>query len=144
MDLRRRILKEIEKQEAKIAGLNFDLTGAEAYLQAQRDMLKLLPRESNADASAALRPTSDLAKARDIIREAGKPMHVTDILKGLGKEVTRDSRASLASSIGAYVRRNEIFTRPVPNTFGLVEFNGSEEVSEPPENFGQDEQKAET
>lgn len=144
MDFRRKILREIEKQEAKIAALNIDLTGAEAYLQAQRDMLKLLPRESHADASAALRPTSDLAKARDVIREAGKPLHVTDILKGLGREITRDSRASLASSIGLYVRRKEIFTRPIPNTFGLVEFNGAvEETSEPPEDFGTDK-KAET
>jgi hypothetical protein len=144
MDVRRKITKEIEKQELKIAQMRTDLAAEEAYLRAQQDMLKLLPRDSR-DAAASLRANTDLAKARDIIREAGAPLHVGEILKKLGREITKDSRASLAGSIGWYVRRDEIFTRPAPNTFGLREFNGApdDSDSEPPEDFGIDK-KAET
>jgi len=136
-------MKEIEKQEMKISQLKVELAAEEAYLRAQQDMLKLLPRDSR-DAAASLRANTDLSRARDLIREAGKPLHVSEILKKLGKEITKDSRASLAGSIGWYVRRDEIFTRPSPNTFGLREFNGvSDDDGEPPEGFGKDEQKAE-
>ena len=45
---------------------------------------------------------------------------------------------SLASSLAAYVRRGEIFSRPAPNTFGLLELGhlGGEEAEEPPSGFG--------
>ena len=144
MNLRRKLTRDIEKQEAKIAQLRSDLIASEAYLRAQQDMLKMLPREPQRDAALQLRANTDLAKARDIIAEEGKPLHVAELLKRLGKELTRDSRASLSASIGAYVRRNEIFTRPAPNTFGLLVFNGAQEdYPEPPEGFGIDEEKAE-
>jgi hypothetical protein len=142
MDVRRKITKEIEKQEIKLAQMRTDLAAEEAYLRAQQDMLKMLPRDSR-DASASLRANTDLARARDIIREAGAPLHVADILKKLNREITKDSKASLAGSIGWYVRRDEIFTRPSPNTFGLREFDGSADEGEPPEDFGTDK-KAET
>jgi hypothetical protein len=141
MDVRGKITKEIEKQELKISQLRIELAAEEAYLRAQHDMIKLLPRDSR-DAAASLRANTDLARARDFIREVGKPVHVAEILKKLGKEITKDTRASLAGSIGWYVRRDEIFTRPAPNTFGLREFEIADEP-EPPENFGRDE-KAET
>ncbi len=144
MNLRRKLTREIEKQEVKISQMRSDLVAAEAYLKAQQDVLKLLPREPHQREAHQLRVNSDLAKAREIIAEEGKPIHVSELLKRLGKELTRDSRASLSASIGAYVRRNEIFTRPAPNTFGLVVFNGAQEADpEPPEGFGIDEEKAE-
>jgi hypothetical protein len=69
------------------------------------------------------------------LRKAGKPLHITDILKGIGKTTSKKDRVSLSGSLGWYVRRNEIFTRPAPNTFGLKEM---EDISkeEPPDDFG--------
>ena len=144
MDVRRKLDREIEKQEQKILQMRIDLAGEEAYLRAQQDMRKLLPRNGVNGQPLALRANSDLAKARDAIRETGRPMHVSEILQKLGKPLTRETRSSLSGSIGWYVRRNEIFTRPAPNTFGLVEFEKVEADEEPPENFGIEEQKAET
>jgi hypothetical protein len=70
-------------------------------------------------------------------------VHLDDLLLELGKKVTRSSQASLAGSLAAYVRREEIFTRPAPNTFGLIELGhdseGDGEVEddfEPPAGFG--------
>ena len=55
-------------------------------------------------------------------KPSGKPLHISDLLVALGKETDHDNRAALSGSLSAYVRKHEIFTRPAPNTFGLVEF----------------------
>jgi hypothetical protein len=87
----------------------------------------------------SLRSGSTVSQARDVILKAGGPVHITDLLAGVGKEDNRDNRASLTSSLAAYVRRGEIFTRPAPNTYGLTEL-GHESAREPepspPETFG--------
>lgn len=83
-----------------------------------------------------LRYGTAVAKARDLIKSAGHPLHITDILKGLGKPVDTKSKLSLSGSLAGYVREGQIFNRPAPNTFGLIEFpisNGSEEI---PDDFG--------
>jgi hypothetical protein len=136
---RRKVEERIKKKEAEIQELERQVGEARVYLQALQDVLKLFPREagsSSALAVAALRPGSAVGQARDIILRHGAPVHITEILKELGKEVTRETRASLAGSLAAYVRRGEIFTRPAPNHFGLVEFGGTPPVDTPPDDFG--------
>ena len=91
---------------------------------------------------------SAVAEARKSIRSEGRPLHIDELLRSMGKPVTRASRASLAGSIAAYVRRDEIFTRPAPNTFGLVELERANQEDEPaseeapsdalPDDFGND------
>jgi hypothetical protein len=49
------------------------------------------------------------------------------LLKKLGKPETKEARVSLAGSIASYARKNEIFSRPEPNTFGLLEVDGEKE-----------------
>jgi hypothetical protein len=63
---------------------------------------------------------------RDYLRKVGKPLHVSKILGGIGKEVTRDSKVSMSGFIAAYVRKNQFFTRIAPNVFGLKEFDEKE------------------
>ena len=62
-------------------------------------------------------------------------MHIEEILKGMGKEVNRNSKGGLGGSIGMYVRKGIVFTRPGPNIFGLVEFE-TPSIEEPPPDFG--------
>jgi hypothetical protein len=70
----------------------------------------------------------------------GDPVHITTLLAEIGLEINRDTRASLAGSLAGYVRRGEIFTRPAPNTFGLIELGHTpnrelrQEELEPPVN----------
>lgn len=137
MDLRKKLEREIEKQNTVISELRDSLVRAEAYLQAQLDMLKLLPKENGTEKVSTLRVGSDPAKVRDILREAGAPMHVSDLLAKLGRPMTRESRSALSGTLGWYVNRGSIFNRPAPNTFGLVESESTdEEQPEPPEDFG--------
>jgi hypothetical protein len=73
-----------------------------------------------------------------VILSRGRPVHIDDLLQALGRDNTREAKASLGSSLAAYVRREEIFTRPAPNTFGLIELGHQNrpKSTEPPEGFG--------
>ena len=146
MDERAKIEERLRRKEVEIQGLDEKIRATRVYVQALRDVLKMLdagdrePLERQADApDKTLRPGSAVAQARDIILKRGEPVHINDLLSAQGKVATRDSRASLTSSLSAYVRRGEIFTRPAPNTFGLIELQHQTEPiqpEEPPAGFG--------
>ena len=127
----------MEKKREEIALLEKQIGEAKSYLLALQDALKMMPKQSDGDTAAqVLRPGSDVAKAYEILKESGKPMHVNEIVKQMGREVTKANRISVSGSLSGYARRNYIFTRPAPNTFGLVEFDAAIKSDEPPEDFG--------
>jgi hypothetical protein len=80
-----------------------------------------------------------LAGAYDAIKMAGRPLHVTDLLAAMGRQPTRGERSAVSGTLAAYVRRGEVFTRPAPNTFGLLESNTEQDPTRdaPPAGFGQ-------
>jgi hypothetical protein len=130
MDLRKELKRKIERKQGEIQQwqvegreLETRVREALAYVCGLEETLKLLPRETLSEAATtSLRADSAVAKAREVILKAGKPLHINEILKALGKAVNHDSKASMSGSIGAYARKNQVFTRPAPNTFGLIEF----------------------
>ena len=146
MSERDKVAEKLRKKELEVHSLEDKLRAAKVYVQALQDVLKMLSdggeRLDALSTDVALRPGSAVDQAREIILQRGTPVHVSDLLAALGREPSRDSRASLTSSLAAYVRRGEIFTRPAPNTFGLVELghNGSRNDAnvEPPPGFGKD------
>jgi hypothetical protein len=147
MSERDKIAERLRKKEQEIQTLEEKLRAARVYVQALQDVLKMLNDGPEASSSeVALKPGSAVAQAREIILQRGSPVHISDLLVALGRESNRDSRASLTSSLAAYVRRGDIFTRPAPNTFGLVELGHgaarSEATTEPPPDFGMDQKKA--
>ena len=144
MSGRRKIEERIRRKEAEIQELEGKVREARAYVQALQDVLRMLPREATGLGPAELgetelRPGSMVAEARDAILAEGKPLHVSKLLAAIGKEMTPQNRASLSGSLAAYVRRREIFTRPAPNTFGLVELGRESESvrdADIPDDFG--------
>ena len=142
MNERRKIEDRIKKKEEEIQNLEIQSRDARVYVKALQDVLKILPREaeaSNDSSAVTLRQGSAVAAAREIILKRGQPVHISHLLREMGRELTRESRASLGSSLAAYVRKGEIFTRPAPNQFGLVELGHSKMdgiSQEPPEDFG--------
>lgn len=137
------IQDKIKKKEQEIQLLEDKLRTAKVYLNALHDISKAISKESHTNTdSAVLREGSAVTQARDFILRKGQPVHINDLLEGLGRGMTRESRASLTSSIAAYVRRGDVFTRSAPNTFGLIELGHTNSVdfegqSEPPDGFGQ-------
>lgn len=149
MDDRKKIMERLRKKEQEIQLLEDRLRAARVYVQALHDVLKLLegdvpssPPSPTAPGSteSVLRSGSAVAQARHAILRRGGPVHISALLEELGKDSSRESRASLASSLAAYVRRGEIFTRPAPNTFGLIELGHKtvveNEDDQPPPGFG--------
>lgn len=140
MRIRQELQKRIEKKQDEIRNLELQLAQCRAYLQALEDSVRLLPKELAAEKLSPeqiLRPGSAVAKAREAILKANKPLHVNDLLKAIGRPVDKANRVSLSGSLSSYAKRGQIFTRPAPNTFGLVELNHSEmPEDEPPEDFG--------
>jgi hypothetical protein len=145
MGARENLQKLADRKAQEITDLERQIDMARAYLQAIQDAIRSLPKEPQANVvseerSTELRTGSLLAKARDAIATKGAPMHVAEILIAIGQENTKNNRVSLVGSLGAYVRKGAVFTRPAPNTFGLVGMKSPEtEVDQPtllPETFG--------
>lgn len=139
MGLKAKFEDKIKKKEAEVAEYETKIREARAYLQALQDSMKLLPKESidsNLGGSGTLRPGSNTYKTYEYLKKTGKPAHINEILKILGKEVNSAEKVNLSSTLGTYVRKKEIFTRTAPNTFGLIELSGS--LEEPPDDFGID------
>ena len=123
MMLRDEIEKRIDRKEAEIRELEVRIREAKAYIQSLSDTLRLLPKDASADATLVLRPGTALARVREAIGSAGRPLHIGEILKALGRPVDKKNRAALSGTLAAYVRKGQVFTRPAPNTFGLVELS---------------------
>jgi len=143
MGAKESLQKLADKKDIEISNLRLQLAQAEAYLQAIQDSIKVLPKEpANGRAESELRPGTLLSQARDILKSEGKPMHVNEILKGIGKTVDKGNRISLAGSLSAYVRKGVIFRKTGPNIFALVEFprepteSQADESSDLPDSFG--------
>jgi len=119
VSLRNELEKLIDKKRQEIDGHHQAVALAETYIMAIQDVLRKLPKDGLPE--SALRPGSDLDKARELIRKAGKPVHISDLLKGLGREMTNKTRANLTGSIGNYARQGKIFKKVSPNTFTLIE-----------------------
>lgn len=143
MGARENLQRLADRKAQEIADLERQIDMAKAYLQAIQDSIKALPKENalpgNPDERAGgLRTGSVLARTKEAIQKHGQPMHITDILKAVGLEDTKKVRVSLIGSLGNYVRKGAVFTRPAPNTFGVVGMvsNGTAERSLP-ETFGE-------
>jgi hypothetical protein len=119
MGLREDIAKKIDKKQQEIRALQEQLRDCTLYIETLQEVIKMIPRQAEEGKEISLRPGSQLAKARDAIKAAGKPLHITEILQAIGRGNSKENRLALSSSISAYVRKGEIFTRPEPNTFGL-------------------------
>jgi hypothetical protein len=133
MGLVEQLAKKIEAKERdirqwrdEVAAIEGKIHEAEVYIRAVQDMQKLLPRETTnghsvTPASMGPRPGSDVAKAMEVIRGLGHPVHIGDLLTLINKENTLENRRGLSGSLAAYVREGRVFVRTAPNTFGLYE-----------------------
>lgn len=148
MGLREELQRRYDRKVQETKDLELRIRENTAYLQGLQDAMRMLDREPTREAQGAgtidadLRAGSAVAKVRDLLREAGRPLHVVDLLAALGKPVNRNAKAGLSGTLSPYVQQRRIFTRPAPNTFGLLEFveNGSADETEPPASFGTDDE----
>ena len=98
-------------------------------LDAQLRALKSLGSTSD-DPSAPRRGRPPSGKSQvdivfDILRTAGSPLHIDEILKLAARRRKRLDRESVVSAITKYVNRHERFVRTAPNTFAILEQEGA-------------------
>ena len=128
MNLRRDIEKKIERKQVEIRDWEMRVREANSYIQALQETLKMLPREAAAP-SRTLRPGTSVAKAYEAIKKARKPLQINEILRAIGRAADKKNRLSLSGSLAHYVRAEELFTRPAPNTFGLIELEDDDKFT---------------
>jgi len=138
MGARAKVEDRIKKKEEEIQEYETRLREAKAYLLALQDTLKLLPRDNGTGSIGEnlLRKGSNVAKTYNFLKKLGKPAYIDEILEAIGKNITKKERVSLSGSLASYVRKNEFFTRPAPNTFGIKTLEEAEDITEPPDSFG--------
>ncbi len=105
------------EKEAELARLEAELAAGRAYLRSLEERINAAEtrgtdEEQDGDPVVAI---------RRLIREAGQPLYIDDILRGLDRPLNRESREEILQLLRSWVRRGEIFTRPRPAIFGLVE-----------------------
>ena len=141
MGMKESLQKLIDRKQAEIEAREAELRDAKVYLQALQDSFRLIPKDSSdVTPQKELRAGSAMARVQAFLKERGQPEHISVLLEFLGKANDKANRVSLTGSLAAYAKDGRIFTKPAPNTFGLLEFGEGvrKEMSadDLPEEFG--------
>ena len=84
------------------------------------ELIRKLSDGAIPDEKPLIKRTSNIEMVEAVLKNAGKPLHVGDIIASVkekfGIELDRDS---LSSAIIKQVRKEKRFVRVAPNTFGL-------------------------
>jgi hypothetical protein len=97
----------------------------ESVTRAQLKTLRRLRRSSLPESSTieakTLRSMSQIDMAYDILRSAGRPMHISEIMNLVSKRYgTTLDRESIVSAITKRVARKDRFMRTGPNQFSIL------------------------
>ena len=141
--IRDRMLKKNAKQQkldelrSNCESIEREITLDQVAIQSYQEALQHFPDTQHESESGRKRPKrlrqgSEIAHVENIIREAGHPMTISDILQRLNKEVSIKNRNALSRSIGLYVSRGKYFTRTGRNEFGLSETQNDESCESNP------------
>ncbi len=111
-------MDEKEKREVHVAVLGAVEAGLEAQLRAVRRLLH--GQGEDADKTRRRSSRSQVDIVEDILRKAGVPLHISEILaraqKNFGLALDRES---IVSALTKKVRRGDRFERPDKNVFAL-------------------------
>jgi hypothetical protein len=66
-------------------------------------------------------PMSSVGLTVEVLRQAGKPLHVTDIIRDIEAKGHKVSKTTLIGNLSRYVQDKRVFYRAGPNVFGLIE-----------------------
>lgn len=120
----RKVQALLRKEAASVTDLEQKLVDAAGRISAFEEAIKVLPKDGD---TAELRPGSQLAEIRDMIRNEGRPMTLKEILERKGWGQDEGKRNSIRGSISGYAREGRVFTKEEsPDTFGLIEFRKGE------------------
>lgn len=94
----------------------------EQLLKAQLSVVRQFSGQTARRRQAAEKGTSQVSITEDILRAAGQPLHVGEIIRraqhAFGASIDRES---LVSALTKKVKKGDRFVRVAPNTFALAE-----------------------
>jgi hypothetical protein len=122
MTIAAEIENRIETKQQEILELEGRLREQRAYLQALFDTATFV-RMDQPFREPKIISDCMVAKAREVLRKHGKPMHVGKILEAIGKHRSKMKKLSISGLLSHHVRNGEIFFRQTPNGFGLREWD---------------------
>jgi hypothetical protein len=126
MDRKEKELAELRIRRGQIQGslreTDTQIREVNAAIAAYAEVLRMAPDDPDDDKSEP-RAGSMVALAREALRKQGEAMHIGKLLEVMGKQTSHEQKVSLSSSLAAYVRKGQIFTKPQANTFGLREWD---------------------
>ena len=99
----------------------------ELYLQFQKELteskLKVIKHFEKGGQTKPRKRTSKIAFAQNVLNSAGKPLHVTEIIRMAKKDYdVQLNRDSIVSAILKKVKSGKTFIRTAPNTFALKSY----------------------
>lgn len=128
LSLKRKIVDKIDEELIFITGLKSKIAEAEGRKSAFDETIKLLPKTSTNGSLKDLRPRSELFRVREVLRQAGKPISLDEILQKVGRidgdpRDEKGRKISLRGSLRGYAKEGKFFTiETAADTFGLLEF----------------------
>ncbi len=114
----------IQKIEMQIRALQTDLAAlhrARAIVEKERAIQS--PSSSAKHRPKSKKKMSAVNLALTVLREAGGPLHIDDILKSIELMNVRrvPTKASLSSTLARYAKKHKLFVRgDKPNSFALI------------------------
>ena len=94
---------------------------SKAQLIALRRLRRSAQQQPATNSAAPAKRMSHIQIVHDILRRAGHPLHITEILALVAKRHGLElDRESLVSALAKRVARHDRFVRTAPNTFGLL------------------------
>lgn len=122
MNSKGKIEKVIAKKEAEILEYENNIREAKIYIQALQDALRMLPRgDTIGEQEIEFRSGSNASKVYELLQKINRPMHIKDIVVGLGLPFNKKNRSLIRGAISPYVKAGRVFNRPAPNTYWLTE-----------------------
>ena len=119
------------QETTELAETDLKIADAETRIDAWRTSCKFFDRPATSPSNIPLppgkhdlRPASELAVVRELIRKAGQPLPLSDIVAQLGQVGNEEKYASLRGTLFGYVKKGKVFTleSKSPHVFGLLEF----------------------
>lgn len=97
------------------------------YLEFQKEVaqskLKIIEQYQKGSQAKSSKRTSKIEITKNVLEDAGKPLHVTEIIQlaeqGYGVQLDRDS---VVSAILKKIKAGQTFIRTAPNTFALTSY----------------------
>lgn len=116
-------LRRVAELKAKeLQEVQREIERSEAFLAGMQATFKLLSPPDPADEEVNLKPGTKIHEIYEVLRLAGRPLNIEDILRNIGALQDTKTRNSISSSLRTYVRRGSIFTNPRRNVYGLKVF----------------------